>query len=135
MMMMMMLPPQGGGSYSSSLLPLCTRDGPETLFESFHHSDISDPCYAVVCAQDACVCGSWQGDDGRAAVPADTPPVFGNTGKVPPQMTAIAHNIRRSGGRPRMLLLPLGELSLYPNFFSDRIYEVSGAMPWLAPEG
>lgn len=56
---------------------------------------------------------------------SNAPPVFGNSRKIPPRITAIAHNVRKSGGRPRMLLLPLGELSIYKSFFSDRVYEVS----------
>lgn len=54
----------------------------------------------------------------------DVPPVFGNSRKVPAQISSIAHHVRKSGGRPRMLLLPVGELSLYKAFFSDRVYEV-----------
>lgn len=53
------------------------------------------------------------------------PKVFGNSQKIPSQVTSIAHYVRKSGGKPRMLVLPLGELSLYKTFFSDRIYEVS----------
>lgn len=55
----------------------------------------------------------------------NVPQVFGNSRKIPTQITSIAHYVRRSGGKPRMLLLPLGELSLYKAFFSDRVYEVS----------
>lgn len=55
------------------------------------------------------------------------PPVFGTSGKIPPHITAVAHKVRRAGGRPRMLYLPLGELSIYKAFFSDRVYEVSVA--------
>lgn len=55
----------------------------------------------------------------------EVPQVFGNSRKIPPQITSIAHYVRKSGGRPRMLFLPLGELSLYKAFFSDRVYEIS----------
>ena len=62
-------------------------------------------------------------DSGDAAN-EDIPPVFGNSRKIPSQISSIAHYVRKSGGRPRMLLLPVGELSLYKSFFSDRVYEV-----------
>lgn len=55
---------------------------------------------------------------------AKVPKVFGNSDKIPAQVTNIAHYVRKEGGKPRMLVLPLGELSLYGAFFSDRIYEV-----------
>ncbi|CAM9360111.1 unnamed protein product, partial [Ectocarpus sp. 12 AP-2014] len=55
----------------------------------------------------------------------NVPQVFGNSRKIPPQISNIAHNVRRSGGKPRMLLLPLGELAVYRAFFSDRVFEVS----------
>eukprot|EP00904_Undaria_pinnatifida_P004729 jgi/Undpi1/14257/HiC_scaffold_9.g03906.m1 len=55
----------------------------------------------------------------------EVPQVFGNSRKIPPQITSIAHYVRKSGGRPRMLFLPLGELSFYKAFFSDRVYEIS----------
>ncbi|CAM9523788.1 unnamed protein product [Pylaiella littoralis] len=58
---------------------------------------------------------------------ATAPKVFGNSDKIPAQVTNIAHYVRKGGGKPRMLVLPLGELSLYGAFFSDRIYEVSVA--------
>lgn len=54
----------------------------------------------------------------------NVPQVFGNSGKIPPQISNIAHYVRRSGGKPRMLLLPLGELAVYKAFFSDRVFEV-----------
>eukprot|EP00752_Nemacystus_decipiens_P005989 g5408.t1 len=53
------------------------------------------------------------------------PQIFGNSRKIPAQISSIAHYVRKSGGRPRMLLLPVGELSLYKAFFSDRVYEIS----------
>ncbi|CAM9794136.1 unnamed protein product [Ascophyllum nodosum] len=58
--------------------------------------------------------------------PADKAPnVFGNSRKIPPRITAIAHHVRKAGGKPRMLLLPLGALSIYRAFFSDRVHEIS----------
>ncbi|CAB1104245.1 unnamed protein product [Ectocarpus sp. CCAP 1310/34] len=54
----------------------------------------------------------------------NVPQVFGNSRKIPPQISSIAHSVRRSGGKPRMLLLPLGELAVYRAFFSDRVFEV-----------
>lgn len=41
-------------------------------------------------------------------------------------MVNIAHAVRKKGGKPRMLYLPLGEIQLYDKFFSDRVYEVCG---------
>lgn len=74
------------------------------------------------------VVASDQGEalNSRAALASskDIPPVFGDSRKIPQQITAIAHFVRKSGGRPRMLLMPLGEVSLYRTFFSDRVYEV-----------
>ncbi|CAN0192371.1 unnamed protein product, partial [Ectocarpus sp. 4 AP-2014] len=55
----------------------------------------------------------------------NVPQVFGNSRKIPPHISSIAHYVRRSGGKPRMLLLPLGELAVYKAFFSYRVYEVS----------
>lgn len=55
---------------------------------------------------------------------ANVPKVFGNSQKIPAQVTSIAHYVRKSGGKPRMLVLPVGELSLYRTFFSDRVFEV-----------
>lgn len=72
-------------------------------------------------------------DSGDAAN-EDIPPVFGNSRKIPSQISSIAHYVRKSGGRPRMLLLPVGELSLYKAFFSDRVYEVS-LLVFVAAEG
>lgn len=72
--------------------------------------------------------GTLQGDEAEYMdnrIP-NVPQVFGNSRKIPTQITSIAHYVRKSGGKPRMLLLPLGELSLYKAFFSDRVYEVSG---------
>lgn len=63
-------------------------------------------------------------DSGEAGGDKDVPQVFGNSRKIPAQISSIAHYVRKSGGRPRMLLLPVGELSLYKTFFSDRVYEV-----------
>ncbi|CAM9201163.1 unnamed protein product [Sphacelaria rigidula] len=55
----------------------------------------------------------------------NAPPVFGTSANVPPHIVAIAHAVRKKGGKPRMLHLPLGEIALYDNFFSDRVYELS----------
>ncbi|CAM9534255.1 unnamed protein product [Ectocarpus sp. 6 AP-2014] len=63
-------------------------------------------------------------DQGEADA-KNVPQVFGNSRKIPPQISSIAHYVRRSGGKPRMLLLPLGELAVYRAFFSDRVFEVS----------
>lgn len=63
-------------------------------------------------------------DSGDEVGAEDVPAVFGNSRKIPAQISSIAHYVRKAGGRPRMLLLPLGELSLYRAFFSDRVYEV-----------
>ncbi|CAM9920596.1 unnamed protein product, partial [Ectocarpus fasciculatus] len=64
-------------------------------------------------------------DHGEADAAKNVPQVFGNSRKIPPQISSIAHYVRRSGGKPRMLLLPLGELAVYRGFFSDRVFEVS----------
>lgn len=60
--------------------------------------------------------------------------VFGNTGRPPPQIVAIAKAVRQAGGRPRLLYLPLGELPIYKLFFSDRVWEVSVALPYCRGE-
>lgn len=55
----------------------------------------------------------------------NAPPVFGPQANVPDPMVNIAHAVRKKGGKPRMLYLPLGEIQLYDKFFSDRVYEIS----------
>lgn len=72
-----------------------------------------------------------QGDDPTE----DVPQVFGDSRKIPAQMSLIAHYVRKSGGRPRMLLLPLGELPLEEGFFSDRVYEVGVSAKFTCCEG
>ena len=76
--------------------------------------------------------GYWCRQKGELDAPNDpadkAPNVFGNSRKIPPRITAIAHHVRKAGGKPRMLLLPLGALSIYRAFFSDRVHEVK--VPW-----